>query len=315
MPHQEGPALADGRLSNLAVVGCWKGGSVGLYLRDFDGLFSPKTAIRDWGYLASELRGSIPMSDEGSGGVLAIDSNFYEFVKEEEDGLPNPTHLTADQLQVGERYYVYVTTTAGLYRYEMNDILQVNEFFGNTPIIEFVQKGKGVSSLTGEKLYESQVCAAVKRSTQDATFPFEFIAATPEWSDPPRYAFLVEETGPSLPDAVWRNWGIAVDENLRSLNEEYDTKRLSSRLGSPIVKVVQRGELARYKQRRLAEGAPDAQFKILRLNPDLEFQRKFQVDRAIIGSTEADSPRCPVHPLRVPPSGRNADKSAVAVGK
>ena len=300
---------------NLAVVGCWKGGSVGLYLRDFDSLFSPKTAVRDWGYLASELRGSVPMTDEGSGGVLALDSNFYEFVKEEEDGSPNPTYLTADQLRVGEQYYVYVTTMAGLYRYEMNDILQVNGFFGNTPIIEFVQKGKGVSSLTGEKLYESQVCAAVKRSTGDATFPFEFIAATPEWSDPPRYVFLVEETGPSLPDALWTNWGIEVDENLRSLNEEYDTKRRSGRLGNPIVKVVQRGELARYKQRRLAEGAPDAQFKILRLNTDLEFQRDLEVERSILASAELGSPRCPVHHLRIPRLPQNVDNAVVAVGK
>jgi hypothetical protein len=34
---------------NLAMIGTWKGGSVGLYLREFEGLFDPQTPIHDWG--------------------------------------------------------------------------------------------------------------------------------------------------------------------------------------------------------------------------------------------------------------------------
>ena len=35
--------------------------------------------VRDWGYLSSEARGSIPLSDEGSKGVLTVATNFFEF--------------------------------------------------------------------------------------------------------------------------------------------------------------------------------------------------------------------------------------------
>ncbi len=268
---------------HLAMVGCWKGGSVGLYLREFHHYFKPETPIRDWGYLASEVRGSIPISDIGSGGVLSIETNFFEFVHEDEISSTDPPFLTAEQLELGQRYYVFPTTTGGLYRYEMNDLIRVAGFHEKTPVIEFIQKGKGVSSLTGEKLYENQVCEAVSKAGSVIPDGFEFIVAAPEWKDPPRYVFLVEEERDTFPQAQWREWINAVDKNLRAGNEEYDTKRKSLRLGHPAVKLVERGEYMRYRAMRVAKGVPDGQFKILRLTPDLEFPKHFKVDRTIEG--------------------------------
>jgi len=37
----------------------------------------------------------------------------------------------------------------------------------------------------------------------------------------------------------------------------------------------------RYRAKRVAQGAPDGQFKILKLTPDLEFAKQFQVDKTI----------------------------------
>lgn len=266
---------------HLAMIGCWKGGSVGLYLREFHNIFDPGTPIRDWGYLASEVRGSIPITDEGAGGVLSIETNFFEFVHENESGSANPVFLTAESLQVGQRYFVYPTTTGGLYRYEMNDMIRVTGFHENTPVIEFIQKGKGVSSLTGEKLYENQVCAAVDRAGSVIPGGFEFIVAAPEWKDPPRYVLLVEEEADSFPESQWRDWITAVDQALRIMNEEYDTKRKSLRLDSPAVRVLERGEFMRYRARRVAQGVPDGQFKILKLTPDLEFPKQFKTEKTI----------------------------------
>ena len=54
----------------LALIGCWKGGTVGHYLENFDEWFDPDgarpIAVRDWGYLSSEARGSIPLTDEAA---------------------------------------------------------------------------------------------------------------------------------------------------------------------------------------------------------------------------------------------------------
>jgi hypothetical protein len=72
----------------LAMIGCWKGGTVGHYLDQFDDWFNPDgkspVPVRDLGYLSSEFRGSVPLSEEGSQGVLTVATNFYEFVAPDE---------------------------------------------------------------------------------------------------------------------------------------------------------------------------------------------------------------------------------------
>ena len=46
----------------------------------------------------------------------------------------------------------------------MNDLLEVTGWFRRAPLLRFLQKGKGVTSLTGEKLYEAQAIDAVRDS-------------------------------------------------------------------------------------------------------------------------------------------------------
>ncbi|UCG32041.1 MAG: GH3 auxin-responsive promoter family protein, partial [Phycisphaerales bacterium] len=70
---------------NLRLIACWKGGTVGHYIEKFQPWINPdgdrRIPVRDWGYLSSEARGSIPLSDEGSKGALTIGANFFEFVE------------------------------------------------------------------------------------------------------------------------------------------------------------------------------------------------------------------------------------------
>ena len=179
---------------DLCVIACWKGGSVGTYVKKFGPYFPDDVAVRDLGYLSSENRGSIPLTDAGVSGPLSIATNFFEFLPEDHSGKPNGDDLlTIDQLEEGKSYYIYVTTLAGLYRYDMNDIVQVMGYYENTPMIRFIQKGKGVVSFTGEKLYESQVIQAVENALIEISGQYEFIVALGELeNDIPRYTFLVE---------------------------------------------------------------------------------------------------------------------------
>jgi hypothetical protein len=103
---------------SLAAVGCWKGGTVGAYLAKFDTLFPQRPPVRDLGFYATELRGSVPLSDEGDGGVVAVGTNVLEFHPAGEDRAPQGRELLrVEQLEAGQRYFVYVTNAPGLYRY------------------------------------------------------------------------------------------------------------------------------------------------------------------------------------------------------
>src|SRR4029450_7237201 len=118
-----------------------------------------------------------------------------EFHPAAEDRKPEGRELLrVEQLQVGQRYFVYVTNASGLYRYEMNDIVEVAGYHGRTPLLRFIQKGKGVVSFTGEKLYEVQVITSVDKAMAALRGRYHFIAAVAELVDgtTPRLIFLVE---------------------------------------------------------------------------------------------------------------------------
>jgi hypothetical protein len=269
----------------LAAIGCWKGGSVGSYLARFDRYFAPGTPVRDLGYYATELRGSVPITDEGDAGVLAVGTSVLEFEAASDDMERGRGELLrAEQLEVGQRYYVFVTTASGLYRYDMNDIVEVVGTYERTPLIRFVQKGQGVVSFTGEKLYEEQVLLAVDEALASRRGRYQFIAAVAEWTDgsTPRLVFLVEfddtitdEEGAALVDRL--------DAALGRQNSEYKAKRRSLRYGAPLVRVVRPGELDRYRRRMVSAGRADGQFKMLRLTKDASFAAEFAADRDIAG--------------------------------
>jgi hypothetical protein len=270
----------------LAAVGCWKGGTVGAYLARFDTLFPQRPPVRDFGYYATELRGSVPLSDEGDAGVVAVGTNVLEFHPAEEDRAPQGRELLRlEQLEPGQRYFVYVTNASGLYRYDMNDIVEVAGHYGQTPLIRFIQKGKGVVSFTGEKLYEVQVIAAVEAALAAMRGRYHFITAVAELVDgtTPRLIFLTE-----FDDPIAEHDGSALvdrlDAALGDQNDEYQTKRKSLRYGPPIIRVVRSGEYDRYRRRMVETGQrADGQFKILRLTSDTSFAAEFQADRDLIG--------------------------------
>jgi hypothetical protein len=266
---------------NLAFVTCWKGGTMPLYFRQLQRWF-PGLPIRDRGYMASEGCGSIPLTDAGSAGALAITTSFFEFVPVEARDQANPPVLTCDELQPNRDYYILFTTSAGLYRYDINDVIRVVDFYRDVPLIEFVRKGRGMTSLTGEKLAEQQVTAAVLNTVEGLASDdvIKHFSAVPVFGSPPRYAFFVE-LGQPMSDEQLQQLAARLDRALCEENVEYETKRESLRLGGPLLRIVAPGTFDAYRQERVSSGAPEAQVKVPHLTPDREFGRQFTVIREI----------------------------------
>ncbi len=260
---------------NLRIISCWKGGTMPLYLAKLP-LYYGDCHVRDFGYMASEGRGSTPLVNAGAGGVLSLTSHFLEFLPEEQRDDPDAELLTSEQLQANRQYFVFLTTSAGLYRYDINDVVRVVDFYHHTPVIEFVRKGQGISSITGEKLTESQVTAAVLEVVKRYGFDIEHFTACVEWGEPPRYAFYAE-LGEGMGAAECRQFLRAVDRSLYAQNIEYESKRESQRLGPLVLKRVAPGSYQRLRQQRVAEGAPEAQVKIPHLSTNMKFGERLEV--------------------------------------
>ncbi|WP_455234684.1 GH3 auxin-responsive promoter family protein [Thiogranum longum] len=243
----------------LGLIGCWKGGTVGHYVDQFGKWFDPdgrkSVPVRDWGYLSSEARGSIPLSDEGSKGALTIAANFFEFVEVDElearrDEPESWPFRTAGELEEGKEYYIFVTTTSGLYRYDINDVIKVVDYYHRNPEIVFLRKGRGMTNITGEKVSVNQIILAVQEASKvTGAIPEHFKAEAD--TEASRYVFRVEFAS-RVEDAVLREFLAKLDTTLKNVNIEYKAKRESSRLGSPVLHVMREGWYERGR-RLLAE--------------------------------------------------------------
>jgi len=242
-------------LWNLSFIDNWTGGTLKLYLQRFPEYFGD-TPVRDLGLLASEGRFSIPIQDHTPAGILDITSNFFEFIPESEYEQTNPTVLTADQVKVGERYFLVFSNATGLCRYDIGDLVRVVDFYHQTPMIEFLNKGAHVSSVTGEKVTEHQVVEAMEQVARQLGQTIDSFLLQPQWADPPHYVLSVEiGAGPTeiLADLF--------DRALAQINLEYKLKRESGRLGPVQIHVLPKGFFRDDDLRRLAAGGRSEQYK------------------------------------------------------
>ena len=250
----------------------WTGGSCGTALHGLSGLLPPETAVIELGYLASEFRGTLNIDARNNVCLPNLFQTYFEFVERgawEAGDAGDAAFAGLHELEHGGEYYVFVTTLDGLYRYDMNDIVRVNGRVHETPTLEFVQKGKGTTSITGEKLTESQVLSAAPAvlSQRGVGQRFFIVIADEEAA---AYTMYVEA------DRHEDGEGIAqeVDARLSKLNVEYEAKRKSGRLAPLRLRWLRRGAGDEYRATCVATGQRDAQFKYLHL----QYARECKLD-------------------------------------
>jgi hypothetical protein len=245
---------------DLALVACWLGGSAGILARHLDAHIDPRVARRDLGLVASEGRVTLPTHDNSAAGVLAVHSSFFEFIPEEDIDLRTPPAVLCHELEIGRRYYVIVTGANGLYRYDLNDIVEVQGFHGRTPLVAFVRKGRDMVNITGEKLHLNHLLHAMRaaeRATGIGVWQFQLVPDV----ESARYDLLVELPHPVEGPRALRDFVAIFDRALGDVNIEYACKRGSARLHRPRLFVMRAGWSERICQTDFARGRREAQHK------------------------------------------------------
>ena len=271
--NETGRLLPKDYWENLVVIGCWKGGSQSIFYSQFNEYYG-QVPVRDLGILASEGRMTIPIRDKGSSGVLDISHTFFEFIPDNEIEKQNPQVLRADELEKNEIYFILMTTSGGLYRYNIGDRVKVTGFYENAPELCFLDKGKHCSSLTGEKLTEYQTVLAM-RNLNTGIDEFVLHPAMDNEASIPYYKLLIEET--KLEDLDVDKFQLHYDKELRKINPEYDSKR-KTRLDSIRIKSIPDGTFRRFKSGSLSKRGikTDIQYKHQFLNPTLNFDGELE---------------------------------------
>ena len=263
------------------IINTWTGGSMGPYLRQLPQFYG-EPPVRDLGLLASEGRMTIPFENSTPSGVLDIWSHYFEFVPESEIDSPQPTALGAHELREGGTYYIVPTTSYGLYRYHISDLVRVTGFLGRTPKVEFLGKGHRFANLTGEKLSEHHVTRAVDAVSKRVHQPITAYSIAPVWDDErPYYSIFLEEHD-AADEAVLKRFLGELDSQLGTENIEYAAKR-ESRLGSLRAAIVPNGFWSKWDRERLATtgGSPE-QYKHPCLIGDVAFRGSVPVVLEIV---------------------------------
>ena len=272
----------------LSGVLTWTGGSCGVAVANLRPLLTDECPVYELGYLASEVTGTVNLDPHRTACVPTLGDVFFEFAPSEEWEAATPGNqrgtelLTLEQLQEGRDYYVIVTTTSGLYRYDMSDIVRVTGFVGATPTLVFVQKGKGITSITGEKLHEGQVINAVTAVLGQRGLAHAFFIMLAD-VDRAGYSLYFEPTADQSGSLQVSDLARQVDEHLADLNIEYKSKRASQRLNQLTVKPVVTGTGDAFRRQRVADGQRDVQFKFVHLQYRHECDFDFE---GLVASTE-----------------------------
>jgi len=220
------PSRPESVWPRLGCISCWADGQAAGAAAALRRLF-PSTPIVPKGLVATEAIVSLPF---GGARPLAIRSHYIELL----DGGGDVRGV--EDAREGETYSVVVTTSGGLYRYQLHDLVRVDGFVSRTPSIRFVGKEDRISDLCGEKLSEGFVARALSGAFDgDDRIP-EFAMLAPERSEQGAgYVLFVHARAPLAPDLASR-----VDRELAA-NPHYDWARKLGQLTPVEVVVVGEG--------------------------------------------------------------------------
>ncbi|MYC31114.1 MAG: GH3 auxin-responsive promoter family protein [Chloroflexi bacterium] len=267
---------------HLQGIVTWTGGSCGTALNSLSGLIPEGIPIIELGYLASEFRGTLNIDARHNLCLPTLFQTYFEFVEREAWESGSSGFLGLHELEQDAEYYVFVTTPDGLYRYDMNDIVRVSGRVHETPTLDFVQKGKGTTSITGEKLTESQALDAVPSILANRNVQHQFFIVIAD-EQTAGYTLFVESGnhgGQHLGDS--NAIAAEVDLKLCELNVEYEAKRKSGRLTPLEVRWLRTGAGDQYRAVCVNSGQRDTQFKYLHL----QYARECKLDFASLAQAD-----------------------------
>ena len=178
---------------------------------------------------------------------------------EHDFGRPGASALLAHEVEPGRNYHVVITTSGGLYRYAMNDVVRVTGVHAGSPTIRFLYKGGNVKNLQGEMMSVDHVTSALSAVTAELGIKLRHFQVMAELSN--RRYILHIEPADELAGPMLQRLLSSFERELGKINENYAMFRADRLIGSPGLRVMSRGWFDRISQDYIARSSRDSQFK------------------------------------------------------
>ena len=178
-------------------------------------------------YNASEGFFAIQDQNNSSELLLMLDYGiFYEFIPMDNYGTPQQKVIPLSEVQIGKNYAVVITTNAGLWRYKIGDTVR---FTSTNPYrIKVSGRTKHHINAFGEELIIENaedalrsVCSQTQSEIVDYTAAPIFMNGKAKGS----HEWLIEF---KTPPSDLKQFNQLLDQKLKSLNSDYEAKRLNN---------------------------------------------------------------------------------------
>ena len=274
--RQEGRLTPRTAWPQLSYISTARGGTSDFYLQRFPDYFGD-IPVFGGVYGTAEATFSICPELNFNGGILAIESGFFEFIPVNHWNRDQPTTLLPTELRVGDRYRVLVTNYSGFYRYDIGDVVEVVGYYNQTPLIVFRHRYGSALSASTEKTNEYHVTQVMQVLQQEFGIILEdFCITLSNHEFPARYVVNIElAAGHTLPNP--RAFLQRFEYWLRRVNMRYSIAR-RDQVPSPCLRILSPCSFATIRQRQVNRGMFDSQLKIPHITQDFDFLAGVPVD-------------------------------------
>ncbi len=237
------------------------------YRRQFDQLIPRDNFIYHEVYNASEgYFGTQIRPDEDM--ILLLDHGvFYEFIPLKDYGNPDAEAIPLEDVKTGEDYALILSTSAGLWRYEIGDTIR----FTNTNPYQFriVGRTKQYINAFGEEVMIHNTDTAISRTAGRTNSEIKDYTVAPRFLDDGkkgRHDWLIEFHRPPMD---MNEFSSVLDEELQKINSDYAAKRTKNlALENLSVTALPKNTFEKWLKKQKRQGS---QVKVPRLSNKREY--------------------------------------------
>jgi hypothetical protein len=212
------------------------------YKEQYKKLF-PKDSFKYYEiYNASEGFFAIQDQNDSDELLLMLDYGiFYEFIPMDTFGTLNQRVIRLNQVELHKNYALVITTNSGLWRYLIGDTIR---FTSLSPYrIKVTGRTKHHINVFGEELMVENTDAAVAKTCKEFNCEIVDYTVAPIFMTNQQkgaHEWIIEFK--TKPNSI-ENFRKALDENLQSVNSDYEAKRYNNMTLNPLVLIIARENL------------------------------------------------------------------------
>jgi hypothetical protein len=265
--------------SDLSFLITARGGTSDFYFDRFPDYFG-QIPIFGGIYACAEGVIGVHRDFNTDGAVLAIESGFFEFIPEDQWEVEYPQTLLPWEVTPRKFYRIVMSNYSGFCRYDLGDVVEVEGFLGQTPLIIFRHRRGGVMSSSTEKTTEAHAIYTMQKLQQQFDVSLEnFCITLSEDEIPPHYLVNIElAEGDTLsePERFLQQF----DDTMKEVNAFYGIKR-RDQIPLPHLRVLRSGSFSILRQRMIQQGIAEAQLKFPHVTEDRKWLSGLMIEQEV----------------------------------